>query len=139
MSLLEFGKAEIELDTGQLGIEGQGTFVGLGCLSVLLFLRENHAQTGICGSITGIAFSNSAPHRGSFGEFALLLESERIGRARYLRRRNDDDEDRGKQRQRRGSRFPTLHAGWDWTHLSSISQVLGSRVKSLVVAPSPYL
>src|SRR6266513_2344045 len=62
MALLELGKSQIELDAGQLGIEGQGSLVGLGCLRVLLFLRKNYAETGVCGSIAGIAFSNSAPH-----------------------------------------------------------------------------
>ena len=85
MSLLEFGKAQIQLQARKPGIELQSLTVSGDSFGIFLLTRQVKAEAGETCSIVGIAFGEVFPDLGGFTPLLLLLEGEGVGRCRRLR------------------------------------------------------
>ena len=84
MSLLEFGKAQIQLQARKLGIELQSPTISGDGFDIFLLPRQIKPEAGESCSIVGIAFGELRPDLGGFTPLLLLLERERFGSATRL-------------------------------------------------------
>jgi len=97
MSLLEFGKSQIQLQAPKLGIELQSLPVRRDGFRIFLLSRQIKPETGKSYSIVGITLGELLPHLGGLTPLLLLLEREGVGRAGRLRDRERAAKDQGSE------------------------------------------
>jgi hypothetical protein len=78
MTLLEFGEAQIKLNSRQLWIQGKSLPVGGGSLGILLLFGIVDSQAGVGSGITGVAGDDGQPDAFSASELALLLKGDSV-------------------------------------------------------------
>jgi hypothetical protein len=80
MTLLEFGEAQIKLNSWQLRIQGKSLPVGGGSLGIFLLFGVVDPQAGVGRGVTGIAGNDGQPDAFRVGELALLLKRDSFPR-----------------------------------------------------------
>src|SRR5205085_9760721 len=79
VSLLEFGEAEVQLESGEFWVELKGFAVSRGGGLIFLLASEIEPKAGAGSSVVWIALGDGCPDLSSLIPFLLLLESHSIG------------------------------------------------------------
>lgn len=79
LAILELSEAEVELDSGELGIERQSFAVSGGGVGIFLKAGQVHAEAGPSASVAGSSGEDGLPNVRGVIELTLLLEGLSLG------------------------------------------------------------